>query len=160
MKLTSELIMPNVILTCLETQKFKTGCLSVNLLTELNREAAAKNALIPKVLRRGTKSLPDMAAISSRLDSLYGARIRPLIRKKGEIHAIGFFADFADDSFIPEKSSNLQDMAAFLGGMLLNPAKSGPLLREDYVESEKEKLLDLIRSRINDKRAYSMQRLL
>ncbi|NLV87496.1 MAG: insulinase family protein, partial [Clostridiales bacterium] len=109
---------------------------------------------------RGTKSLPDMAAISSRLDSLYGARIRPLVRKKGEIHAIGFFADFADDSFIPEKSSNLEDMAALLGEMLLNPAKSGSFLREDYIESEKEKLLDLIRGRINDKRAYSMQRLL
>ncbi|MFB0920959.1 MAG: insulinase family protein, partial [Oscillospiraceae bacterium] len=61
---STELIMPNVVLTCLQTDKFKTNCLSVNLLTPLNRETAAKNALIPAVLCRGTATLPDMAAIS------------------------------------------------------------------------------------------------
>jgi predicted Zn-dependent peptidase len=39
------------------------------------------------------------------------------------------------------------------------PNTHGGLLRRDYVESEKEKLLEKIRGRINDKRSYSMQRL-
>ncbi|MEG0036317.1 MAG: insulinase family protein, partial [Oscillospiraceae bacterium] len=74
MNTTTELIAPNVVLTCLKTNKFKTGCLSINLLAPLSRETASKNALIPKVLRRGTATLPDMASISARLDTLYGAR--------------------------------------------------------------------------------------
>lgn len=159
MNTTTELIMENVVLTCLQTNKFKTSCLSINLLTELNRENASKNALIPKVLRRGTESLTNMEAISEKLDSLYGARINPIVRKKGEIQVIGFYCDFADDAFIPEKSSNLEQLLTLLGEMLLKPATQGGLLLRDYVESEKEKLLEQIRSRINDKRSYSMQRL-
>lgn len=156
----AELIAQDVVLTCLQTDKFKTSCLSVNLLTPLNRESAAKSALTPKVLRRGTVALPDMAAISNRLDSLYGARLSPMVRKKGEVQVIGFFADFADDAFLPDKNQNLEDIAALLGEILLRPATSAGVLREDYVESEKEKLLDKLRGRLNDKRAFALQRLL
>lgn len=159
MNSSTELIMPNVVLTCLQTEKFKTGCLSINLLTPLNRETASKNALIPLVLCRGTATLPDMAAISSRLDSLYGARIKPVVRKKGEIQVIGLYADFADDAFIPEDSSILEHISELMGEMLLMPKTHGGLLLREYVESEREKLLELIRGRINDKRSYSMQRL-
>ncbi len=151
--------MSNVVLTCLQTDKFKTNCLSINLLTPLNRETASKNALIPAVLCRGTATLPDMAAISSKLDSLYGARIKPLVRKKGEIQVIGLYADFADDAFIPEKTDILEQITGIMGEMLLMPKTRGGLLMRDYVESEKEQLLEQIRGRINDKRGYSLQRL-
>ena len=151
--------MPNVVLTCLQTDKFKTGCLSINLLTPLNRETASKNALIPMVLCRGTATLPDMAAIAARLDSLYGARIKPVVRKKGEIQVIGLYADFADDAFIPEESSILEHITELMGEMLLMPKTRGGLLIKEYVESERDKLLEQIRGRINDKRGYSIQRL-
>jgi predicted Zn-dependent peptidase len=151
--------MPDVVLTCLQTDKFKTGCLSVGLLTPLNRETASKNALIPMVLTRGTASLPDMAAINTKLDALYGARIRPVVRKKGEIQVIGLVSDFADEAFIPEGSALLEQVAALTGEMLLMPRTYGGLMPREYVESEREKLLELIRGRINDKRAYSLQRL-
>ena len=146
-------------MTCLQTDKFKTGCLSINLLTPLNRETASKNALIPMVLCRGTATLPDMAAISARLDSLYGARIKPVVRKKGEIQVIGLYADFADDAFIPEESSILEHITELMGEMLLMPKTRGGLLIKEYVESERDKLLEQIRGRINDKRGYSIQRL-
>lgn len=159
MKATTEIVMPNVVLTCITTEKFKTGCLSVNLLTPLCRETASMNAAIPCVLKRGTATLPDMATISTRLDSLYGARISPTVRKKGEIQVIGFTSDFADDAFIPEQGSNLENISALLGEMLLMPNTHGGLLRKEYVESEKEKLIERIRGSINDKRSYSMRRL-
>lgn len=159
MNSSTELIMPNVVLTCLQTTKFKTGCLSINLLTPLTRETASKNALIPMVLSRGTATLPDMAAIYSRLDSLYGARIKPLVRKKGEIQVIGLYADFADETFIPENNCILEQMTALIGEMLLMPKTHGGLFIREYVESERDKLLEQLRGRINDKRSYSVQRL-
>lgn len=159
MNSSTELIMQNVVLTCLQTDKFKTGCLSINLLTPLSRETASKNALIPSVLCRGTETLPDMAAISSRLDSLYGARIKPVVRKKGEIQVIGLYADFADDAYIPEESSILEHITELLGEMLLRPKTHGGLFLKDYVESERDQLLEQLRGRINDKRSYSIQRL-
>lgn len=153
-------LLPGVALTCLQTDKFKTGCLSVSLLTQLCRENAAKNALIPMVLRRGTSRLPDMEAVSAALDMLYGARIEPLVRKIGEVQAIGFYADFVDDRYLPQGANQLEGVSALLGEMLLSPFTRGGLLLPAYVDSEREKLLDMIRSRINEKRGYSIHRLI
>ena len=154
-------IMPSVYLTCLQTDKFKTGLLSVNLLTPLTRDDAAPNALIPSVLRRGTQSCPDMDAIAARLDSLCGARIEPLVRKMGEIQAVGFWADFIDDKYLPEGSEDLLvSTTGLLGEMLLSPCTRGGLFLPAYVESEKEKLLEDIRARVNDKIVYSRYRLI
>ena len=152
-------ILPGVFLTCLQTDKFKTGLLSVSLLTRLCREEAAMNTLIPSVLRRGTTRFPDMDALAARLDSLYGARLEPVSRKLGEIQAVGFWADFIDDAYLPGGGSLLEDAADLLGEVLLSPNKRGGLLRKDYVESEREKLLEDIRARVNDKGAYSRFRL-
>lgn len=153
-------ILPGVAMTCVQTDKFKTGCLSVNLLAQLCRENAAKNALLPMVLRRGCSRLPDMEKISAELDMLYGARIEPMVRKIGEIQALGFYADFADDAFVPKGANLLQGVAALMGELLLSPNTRGGLLLPAYVDSEREKLLDMIRGRINDKRGYSISRLL
>ena len=85
-------LMPGVFLSHLRSDKFKTACMSVNLLTQLRRETAAMNALLPAVLRRGTTRYPDMEQLSERLDELYGAAIEPVIRRVGEVHCFGFFA--------------------------------------------------------------------
>jgi len=153
-------IFPGVELTCINTDKFKTGTLSINLVSNLNRETAAHTALLPRVLRRGSKDYPDMERISSALDELYGARIEPTIRKKGELHCIGFHVDFPDDRFIGSSGNLLEETATLAGGILLAPDLSGGLLRDDYVQSEKKNLIDDIRSIINDKRGYSVDRLL
>ena len=101
-EVTRKQIMPGTNLTCVKTDKFKTCCLSFNLITKLSKDDASKNALLPRVLLRGTASHPDMAHINNYLDELYGARILPMVRKKGELHCIGFLADFIDDDFVPK----------------------------------------------------------
>ena len=157
---TRKEILPGVFLTCLQTDKFKTGLLSVNFLTPLTRENASKNALIPSVLRRGTTTCPDMDALARRLDSLYGARLEPMVRKKGEIQILGFWADFVDDAWLPGDGSRLlEDMAYLMGEVILSPNTRGGLFLPAYVEGEKEKLLEDIRARINDKMTYSRHRL-
>ncbi len=153
-------ILPGVWLTCLRTDKFKTGLLSLHLLTALRRETAARNALLPSVLRRGTAQLPDMEAIAAQLDRLYGARIEPIVRKKGEIQSLGFWADFIDERYLPEGAEGLlEKVAALLGQLLLDPNTRGGLFLPSYVESEQEKLLENIRAIINDKIGYSVHRL-
>ena len=158
-KSTKKELMPGVSLTCVRTEKFKTGCLSVSLLTQLGRESAASVALIPRVLRRGSALYPDMEIIARELDELYGARIEPVVRKKGEIQALGFYADFVDDAFLPGGDRLLPKVANLLGEILLRPCTRGGLLTPAYVQSEREKLVDEIRARINEKRSYSVLRL-
>ncbi|MBR7081559.1 MAG: insulinase family protein, partial [Oscillospiraceae bacterium] len=153
-------IMPFVNLTCIRTNKFKTGCMSVNLLTKLDRSTASQNALIPHVLRRGTAAHPDMEAIAKTLDELYGARIEPIVRKRGEVQSIGFYADFADDDFLPDGESVLERTCELMGEILLSPKTRGGRLVAEYVDSERTNLIDDIRSDINDKRHYAMTRLI
>ena len=153
-------LMPGVFLSHLRSDKFKTACMSVNLLTQLRRETASMNALIPAVLRRGTTRYPDMEKLSARLDELYGAAIEPVIRRVGEVHCLGFFASFPEPVFLPRGENLLGEMCGLMAQMLLSPVTRGGLLLPQYVDSEKEKLLDLIRSRVNDKRSYAVQRCL
>ncbi len=153
-------LMPGVFLSHLRSDKFKTACLSINLLTQLKRETAAMNALIPSVLRRGTTRYPDMEQLSRRLDELYGAAIEPVIRRVGEVHCLGFFASFPEPAFLPGGEALLGEMSSLMAEMLLSPVTRGGLLLPQYVDSEKEKLLDLIRSRVNEKRSYAVQRCL
>ena len=153
-------ISPGVNLTCVITDKFKTGCLSINLISGLRRTTAASSALLPDVLRRGSSELPDMELISSALDDLYGARIEPIVRKKGELHCIGFYADFPDDRYLPGGMSVLERTASLAGGMLLSPVLRDGLLREDYIDGEKKNLIDEIHAGINDKRIFATDRLL
>ena len=101
MDISRKEILPGVALTCLRSDKFKTACLSLSLLSQLRRETASMNALIPFVLRRGTTLYPDMEAISRRLDELYGTAIEPVVRRVGEIQCTGFYASIPEGDSSP-----------------------------------------------------------
>lgn len=153
-------LLPGVWLTALKSEKFKTGCMSVNLLTQLERDTASLNALTVFVLRRGTRYHPDMESIAAELDGLYGTGLEPVIRKVGEIQCVGFYTSFPEDKYLPEGSSVFERATSLMCEMLLCPNTKGGLFLPAYVESEKEKLLELIRSRVNEKRSYSIYRLI
>ena len=151
-------LMPGVFLSHLRSDKFKTACMSVTLLTQLRRETAAMNAVIPFVLRRGTTRYGDMEQLSRRMDELYGAAVEPVVRRIGEIQCIGFYGSFPEPDYLPGGEALLGDTCALMAQLLLDPATRGGLLLPQYVDSEREKLLDIIRSRMNDKRSYALMR--
>lgn len=151
-------IMSGVHLTHVRTDKFKSACLSVSLLTQLERETASMNALLPRVLRRGTARYGDMEAIARRLDELYGAAIEPVVRRIGEIQSVGFFASIPEEDFLPEGADTLRGVCELMGQLLVAPNTRGGLLLPQYVDSERDKLLEAIRARINDKIGWSISR--
>lgn len=151
-------IMNGVWLTHLRSDKFKTACISLSLLCQLRREDAAMNALLPCVLRRGTSAYPDMEAIARRTDELYGAAVEPVVRRIGEIQSVGFFASLPEEEFLPAGSGVLEGTIELLGQLLLSPNTRGGLFLPDVVDSEREKLLEIIRGRVNDKLGYSIER--
>lgn len=151
-------IMPGVFLSHLRSDKFKTACMSVTLLTQLQRDTASMNALIPFVLRRGTTQYNDMEKLSMRMDELYGTAVEPVVRRIGEIQCIGFYSSFPEPDYLPGGTALLNDACSLMGQILLSPATRGGLLLPQYVESERDKLIELIRSQINDKRSYAVKR--
>lgn len=158
--MTRQMLMDNVYLTYIPSEKFKTSFLSAQMAVPLRRETAGLNALMVNVLSRGTASCSDLAALGRELDMLYGARLEPTVRKKGENQIFGFVASCVEDRFLPEGERVLEKLTDLLGDMYCCPATQGGRLRADYTDSERENLADLIRSDINDKRAYAARRLM
>ena len=153
-------IMENVYLTYLPATKFKTGCLSAQLVTPLRRETAAWNALLPPVLSRGTVRYPDMESLSAAMDRLYGMNLSTTIRKRGERQCVGFVTTVIDDRYAPGGEPLLEPAAQLLGELFLDPVTRGGRFLPEYVESEKTNLIDSIRSIRNDKRDWADRRLL
>ena len=152
-------LMPGVHLTMVHTTKFKSSQLGVTFLTPLDRECAAECALLPHVLRRGCRNHPDMRALSMALDDLYGGVIEPLVTKKGETQCIGFSASFLDDAYALDGEDILGPAFRLLGELALDPYAPDGCFAREYVEGERDNLVDRIRGLINDKRQYSMYRL-
>ena len=151
-------ILPGVYLTAVQSDKFKTGCFSLNLLRPMKKEDAAANALIPSVLLRGSETCPDIASISAKLDELYGASVGTLVRKKGEVQLVGFYCDYVQDEYVDEPV--FAPVMAFLAELLLHPRLENGAFPEAVVDSEKLNLENAMLSRINDKRTYAASQLI
>ena len=148
-----------IALNMINTNRFKTGCFSFNLLQPLQEQTASVNALIPSVLLRGCRSYPDMQSISHRLDELYGATVGSLVRKRGEVQSIGLYADFLEDCYA-DNEPIFSQMMAFVRELLLEPCVDNGGFVPGYVSGEKQNLCNTIASRINDKRSYAISQLL
>ena len=151
-------ILPEVYLTAVQTDKFKTGCFSVNFLRPMRRSEAAANTLIPSVLLRASERYPSIRAISAQLDELYGASMGTLVRKKGEVQLAGFFADYIEDELAGEPV--FHKMCGFVTEILLHPLTRNGAFAEEIVAGEKLNLQNAMEARINDKRSYAVTQLL
>ncbi len=153
-------LLPGITLRVCRDTRFKQGCLSFQLIRQMKAEEAALNALLPSVLLRGTKNCPDLRSITEHLDELYGASVSALVRRVGDYQTTGLYCGFMDDRFALPGDQVLRPMLSFLEELLLDsPLEEGAFL-PSFVESEKKNLIATIESELNDKRAYSMSRLL
>lgn len=150
---------PGVNLRAVQTDKFKTACFSVNFLRPHTKKDAAADALLPSVLLRATEKYPDIRSISTHLDELYGATFGTLVRRKGEVKLLGFYADFVEDAFLPERESVFSPMADFLREVLFRPLTENGVFCAVCVEGEKQNLINAIEASLNDKRSYAALRL-
>ena len=156
---TNILIAPGVTLRAMHTDKFKTGCFSINFLRQHNRENASLDALLPSVLLRGTEKYPSMQKITARLDDLYGASFGYLCRCKGETKLFGFYADFLEDQFVPG-GGIFPGIMDFLDQILYHPYTENGCFCTRYVEGEKRNLINELNSVKNDKKSYAAHRMI
>lgn len=153
-------LLPGITLHCCRDARFKQGCLSIQLLRPMTESESALNALLPSVLLRGTQLHPDLRAITSHLDTLYGAAVSPLVRRVGDCQTLGLYAAFLGERFALAGDRILLPMLAFLEELLLQPLTEKGAFLPEIVESEKKNLIATIESDLNDKRTYAMTRLL
>ncbi len=153
-------LLPGVNLRCFRDARFKQGCLSFQMIRQMDREEASFNALLPAVLLRGTRFHPDLRSITTHLDTLYGASVSTLVRRVGDYQITGAYCGFMDDRFALPGDEVLKPMLSFLEEVLLEPLTDGDAFLPAIVESEKKNLIATIESELNDKRTYAMGKLL
>jgi len=142
------------------TDKFKTISMVLFLHQELSRDLAASNALLPSVLEQGSRLYPDYLTLQRKLENLYGATIGADIMKSGERHILTFAAETAHDQFLGENGRLLFDGMSVLGSVIGDPLVVDGAFREDYVKQEKNQLIKDIKSMLNDKISYALERCL
>ena len=86
--MTRKEILPGIFLNHVQSDKFKLSSLSFTILTQLKRETASMNALIPSVLCRGSRNYDTLDKLSCRFEELYGSSVSCMVKKYGEIQAV------------------------------------------------------------------------
>ena len=153
-------VLPGITLRCIPDKRFKQGCFSIQLVRPMCREEAGLNALLPAVLLRGSRSCPDLCAITRRLDAYYGASVGAVCRRVGDYQATGLSCGLLEDRFAMTGDQILEPMLDFLRELLLEPVVENGAFSGDFVEGEKRNLLSAIETQRNDKRYYAMEQLL
>ena len=152
-------ILPGITLRCFTDRRFKQGCLSFQLLRPMEAAEAAKNALLPAVLLRGSEKHPDLRSITEALDDLYGASVGASVRRVGDYQTTGLYCSFIEDRFTGGMPV-LKPMIGFLRELLFEPVLEDGGFCADFVAGEKKNLIATIESELNDKRSYAMGQLL
>lgn len=141
-----------------ESKKFKTNEIALFLTLPLNKETSTKNALIPMILRRGSKNYDNQLKISKKLENMYGAGFNCGIDKTGEYCILKFYIETVANEYLPEDIDLMQDASDMLMDIVFNPLVIDNGFDKDFVEQEKENLKKIIEARSDDKSSYAFNR--
>ena len=142
----------------INTEKFKTNLLSVFITTKLSKETVTKNALIPMVLKRGSKNMTTSEKISENLEEMYGADFNCGVEKTGDNQVLKFYLETLNDEYLPEKENLLEKSIATILELIFNPYTENESFKEEYVNGEKENLKQIIEGKKDSKDRYAYER--
>lgn len=140
------------------TDKFKVDAFRLFLQLPLAPDAGG-TALVPFVLRRGTRRQPSSGDLAAALESLYGADLHTDVLKLGERQLLAFSLEVPHPGYVGMGPELTREALAILHDVVFAPARDGASLRADYVAQEKENLRHTIEGIVNDKGQYAMYRL-
>ncbi len=140
--------------------KFKSNLISVRFVLPLTADAAAKNALLFPVLLRGSENFPNIGSIRREEESIYDTTLNDSVYKRGDTQVLELRMSVLDNKYAIDGMDITERAMMLLDDILLHPITENGVFCEEYVESEKEKLIDDILAQVNDKRRYAMTRLI
>lgn len=158
MSKTSIEIKQGIKLHCIKTDKYKTDISCVIITTPLKRDTVTKNALIPFMLRRGSKKLPSQYLISKELENLYGASFNCGVDKMGDNVVLKFCIESISTEYALNSEDVLKENLEDLLDIVFNPVEKDGKLNKDFLNIEKQNLKTVIESKIDDKDVYAFDR--
>ncbi len=158
MKYIKQNIKDGVTLHLIINENFKTDFSVVFISIPLEKENITKNALIPAVIKNGSKKYNNYQLINEELEMLYGASFDCGLDKTGDNLVLKFYIESINDNFLPEKNENLKQVLNLLLEIVFNPLVENESFKNQYVELEKRNLELLINSVKDDKDIYSYEK--
>lgn len=143
---------------CIETTKFKTNFITIFLTVPMERKTITKNTLIPAILKRGTNLLKTQEEINIELEEMYGATFDCGIDKTGDNQILKFYLEVLNDKFALTKENILKKAINLILDIVFNPYIENESFNQNYVETEKENIKNLILSKIDNKDKYALER--
>ena len=141
----------------IKTDLYKTDLTCIIITTPLKRETVTKNALIPFLLRRGTKKCPTQSLLNEELDNMYGASFNCGIDKMGDNVVLKFYIESISNEYALNKENILKENLENILDIVFDPVQDGNLLKEEFLNLEKENLKKVINRKIDDKDSYALE---
>lgn len=141
----------------IENKLFKTNIVCVILTVPLNIETVTQNALIPFLLRSGSKKYKSQLEISKHLEEMYGASFDCGIDKIGDNQLLKFYIEGINDSFLPNKDSILKEMLDMLLELIFNTNIENGEFNTEILNIEKNNLKQKIEAKKDDKDFYAFE---
>lgn len=144
----------------IHSKKYKTINLIAKLKAPLQKDTITKRALLPYILKQGTKSYPSRQALQMKLDDLYGAVLSIDGGKKGENHILSYRMELANPKFVPGETKILEEAVQLFSEFLFAPNTDGEQFDVAIFEREKETLKQKMNAVQDDKMKYANMRLI
>lgn len=139
-------------------KRFKVNRISVHILTQMDKDKAAQNALVPLVLSQSSSEYPDFTALNNRCSELYGASLSYDITKLMDTQMLSLVASSIDDKYALDGEKISEELSKILIGCVLRPHTKNGVFDEKSLEREKQNLIDSIEAEFNEKQLYALNR--
>jgi len=146
-------------LLSIETDMFKTACITLNVLVPMG-EYDGEYAVLSSFLAHTSKEYDTQRKLSSRLEELYGAALSGNITKLGENYKIQLSITCIDDSLAFGGESISKSSLELLLSLFTNPLAADEGFDSLRLEIEKRLYAEEIEAELNDKRQYSVLRMI
>lgn len=139
-------------------KRFKVDSIAVHLITELSREKASLNAVIPTVLSDTNAKLPTLTEFNKKLNSLYGASLIGRYTKYGDGQSLLLIGGGINGRYAFDGEKVMEEIASIISDCLTDPHLENGVFYEKDFALKKQELLDAIDAEINEKRSYAFKR--
>ncbi len=140
----------------LQTNKFKTSRITVNMFVKADEKTIAAYSLLQMMLLNATVDYPNYTELNKALNELYGASLNGDIIKFGDMRLVKFSITFLDDKFALNGEKISDKATDLLLSAIFNPPLYDGLFKQEDFENNKRLLIEQIEGEINEKRRYAI----
>ncbi len=139
----------------LDNSRYRTGRLTAVLSVPLAESTAAEYAILTGLLTHSSRRYPTVAALTERLDDLYGAGVHAGVQRLGGWQTLTFSVRYLRQKYTLGGEDLVADCTALLLDLLFDPLlEDGAFTAADFAR-EQRCLLENLQSDINNKRLYA-----